>query len=38
LLDELRKAVAVLTDDHLSEPPRIQGRPVLRLIQGGLSN
>ena len=38
LLDELRKAVAVLTDDHLSEPPRIKGRPVLRLIEGGLSN
>jgi hypothetical protein len=37
LLDELRKAVAVLTDDHLSEPVPIKGRPVLRLIEGGLS-
>ena len=38
LLDELRKALAVLTDEHPSEPPRIKGRPVLRLIKGGLSN
>jgi hypothetical protein len=37
LLDELRKAVAVLTDDQLSEPAPIKGRPVLRLIEGGLS-
>src|SRR5262245_6327857 len=37
LLDELRKAVAVLTDDHLSEPAPIKRRPVLRLIEGGLS-
>jgi hypothetical protein len=37
LLDELRKAVAVLTDDHLSEPAPIKGRPVLRVIEGGLS-
>jgi hypothetical protein len=37
LLDELRQAVAVLTDDHLSEPAPIKGRPVLRLIEGGLS-
>ena len=37
LLDELRKAVAVLTDDHLSEPAPTKGRPVLRLIEGGLS-
>jgi hypothetical protein len=37
LLDELRKAVAVLTDDHLPAPPPIKGRPVLRLIEGGLS-
>ena len=36
LLDELRRALAVLSDDHPSEPqPR--GRPVLRLIEGGLS-
>jgi hypothetical protein len=38
LLDELRKALAVLTDEHPTEPPPIKGRPVLRLIQGGLSN
>jgi hypothetical protein len=38
LLDELRKALAVLTDEHPSEPPAIRGRPVLRLIEGGLSN
>jgi hypothetical protein len=37
LLDELRKAVAVLTDDQLSDPAPIKGRPVLRLIEGGLS-
>jgi hypothetical protein len=37
LLDELRKAVAVLTDDHLSEPAPRKGGPVLRLIEGGLS-
>jgi hypothetical protein len=38
LLDELRKALAVLTDEHPSEPSPIKGRPVLRLIEGGLSN
>jgi len=38
LLDELRKALAVLTGEHPPEPPPIKGRPVLRLIQGGLSN
>ena len=38
LLDELRKALAVLTDEHPSEPPPIKRRPVLRLIEGGLSN
>jgi hypothetical protein len=38
LLDELRKALAVLTSEHPSEPPPIKGRPVLRLIEGGLSN
>ena len=38
LLDELRKALAVLTDDRPSQPPGIKGRPVLRLIEGGLSN
>ena len=36
LLDELRMALAVLTDEHLSEPPP-RGRPELRLIEGGLS-
>ena len=38
LLDELRKALAVLTDENPAESPRIKGRPVLRLIEGGLSN
>ena len=38
LLDELRKALAVLTDEGQSKPPTIKGRPVLRLIEGGLSN
>ena len=37
LLDELRRALAVLSDDHPSEPPP-RGRPVLRLIEGGLSS
>jgi hypothetical protein len=37
LLDELRKALADLTDEHPSEPPP-KGRPVLRLIEGGLSS
>jgi hypothetical protein len=37
LLDELRKALAVLTDEHPSQPPPTKGRPVLRLIEGGLS-
>jgi hypothetical protein len=36
LLDELRRALAVLSDDHPPEPPP-RGRPVLRLIEGGLS-
>ena len=40
LLDELRKALAVLTDEHPSEPspPTTRARPVLRVIEGGLSN
>ena len=38
LLDELTKALAVLTDEAPSKPPTIKGRPVLRLIEGGLSN
>src|SRR6516225_6473536 len=37
LLDELRMALAVLTDEHPSEPPP-KGRPMLRLIEGGLSS
>jgi hypothetical protein len=36
LLDELRRALAVLSKDHPSEPPP-RGQPVLRLIEGGLS-
>ena len=36
LLDELRRALAVLSDDHPSEPPP-RGRPLLRVIEGGLS-
>jgi hypothetical protein len=36
LLDELRMALAVLTDEHSSDPPP-RGRPVLRLVVGGLS-
>jgi hypothetical protein len=38
LLDELRKARAVLTDEGQSKPPTIKGRPVLRLIEGELSS
>jgi hypothetical protein len=39
LLDELRKALALLTDERPPEPPPpIKGRPVLRLIEGGLSS
>jgi hypothetical protein len=38
LVDELRQAIAVLkTDEDLSEPRPITQRPVLRLIEGGLS-
>ena len=37
MLDELRKAIAVLGDEHPSAPPPPRGRPVLRLIEGGLS-
>ena len=36
-LDELRKAIAVLGDEHPSAPPPPRTRPVLRLIEGGLS-
>jgi hypothetical protein len=39
LLDELKGALALLTDEHPSEPlPPPRGRPVLRLIEGGLSS
>ena len=38
LLDELRKAIAVLeADTHPSVSPPTKARPVLRLIEGGLS-
>ena len=38
LLDELRKAIAVLqAEEHASLPPPTKARPVLRLIEGGLS-
>jgi hypothetical protein len=38
MLDELRKAIAVLqADEHPSAPPPPRARPVLRLIEGGLS-
>jgi hypothetical protein len=39
LLDELRKAIAVLgAEEHASPVPPPRGRPKLRLIQGGLSS
>ena len=38
LLDELRQAIAVLqADTHPSVPPPTKARPILRLIEGGLS-
>ena len=38
MLDELRKAIAVLgADTHPSVSPPTKARPVLRLIEGGLS-
>ena len=37
ILDELRKAIAVLGDEQPSAPPPPRVRPVLRLIEGGLS-
>jgi len=38
LLDELRNALAVLqAEEHASLPPPTRERPVLRLIEGGLS-
>ena len=39
LLDELRKAIAVLEDDtHPLMSPPTKARPVLQVIEGGLSN
>jgi hypothetical protein len=39
LLDELRHAIAVLeADTHPSVSPPTRARPILRLIQGGLSS
>jgi len=39
LLDELRKAIAVLEDDtHPLMSPPTKARTVLRVIEGGLSN
>jgi hypothetical protein len=37
LLDELRKAIAVLRADTDASPPPTRARPVLRLIEGGLA-
>ena len=38
LLDELRKAIAVLEgNEHAVPPTRLRVRPILRLIEGGLS-
>ena len=38
ILDELRKAIAVLRgDEHATVPPPTRERPVLRVIEGGLS-
>jgi hypothetical protein len=37
LLDELRKAIAVLRADTDASTPPTRARPVLRLIEGGLS-
>ena|SRR5262249_54924041 len=38
LLDELRKALAVLRADTDASGPPTRARPVLRLIEGGLSS
>jgi hypothetical protein len=38
LLDELRKAIAVLQADEDPWAPPPRARPVLRVIEGGLSN
>jgi len=38
ILDELRNAIAVLQgDEHATVPPPTRARPVLRVIEGGLS-
>jgi hypothetical protein len=37
LLDELRKAIAVLRADTDASAPSTRARPALRLIEGGLS-
>jgi hypothetical protein len=38
MLDELRKAIAVLRgDEHATVPPPTRERPALRVIEGGLS-
>jgi hypothetical protein len=38
LLDQLKNAVAVLQADTDTSPPPTRARPVLRVIEGGLSN
>jgi hypothetical protein len=38
LLDELRKAIAVLRADTETSAPPQRARPVLRVIEGGLSS
>jgi hypothetical protein len=38
LLDELRKAIAVLRADTETSAPPPRARPVLRVIEGGLSS
>jgi hypothetical protein len=38
LLDELRNAIAVLEAEEHASPPPPSGRPILRLIEGGLSS
>jgi hypothetical protein len=37
MLEELRKAIAVLQADEQTVPSSTRVRPVLRLIEGGLS-
>jgi len=38
LLDELKKAIAALRSDADASSPPPRARPVLRVIEGGLSN